>query len=60
MAELPPEILIFEVGGQRFGLSTADVRELLRAVTQTPLPRAPAIVEGVINVRRVLVRGRRQ
>jgi len=50
-----PELLVFEVGGQRYGLPAADVRELLRAVTLTPLPRAPAIVEGVINVRGVLV-----
>jgi purine-binding chemotaxis protein CheW len=55
LAESSPELLVFEVGGQRFGLPAADVRELLRAVTLTPLPRAPAIVEGVINVRGVLV-----
>ena len=55
MPEIPPELLVFEVGGQRYGLPAADVRELLRAVTLTPLPRAPAIVEGVINVRGVLV-----
>lgn len=45
------EVLVFEVGERRYGLPTADVRELLRAVTVVPLPRAPAIVEGVINVR---------
>jgi purine-binding chemotaxis protein CheW len=50
-----PELLVFEVGGQRYGLPAADVRELFRAVTLTPLPRAPAIVEGVINVRGELV-----
>ncbi len=55
MTALPSELLIFELGGQRYGLPASDVRELLRAVTLTPLPRAPAIVEGVINVRGVLV-----
>jgi purine-binding chemotaxis protein CheW len=55
LAELSLELLVFEVGGQRYGLPAADVRELLRAVTLTPLPQAPAIVEGVINVRGVLV-----
>jgi purine-binding chemotaxis protein CheW len=55
LAELPPELLVFEVGGQRFGLPAADVREVLRAVTLTPLPHAPALVEGVINVRGTLV-----
>jgi purine-binding chemotaxis protein CheW len=45
------EVLRFELCGHDFGLPTADVAELLRAVSIQPLPRAPAIVEGVINVR---------
>ena len=45
------EVLVFEVGGQKYGLPTADVRELVRAVTITPLPGAPAVIEGVVNVR---------
>src|SRR5712691_1545675 len=47
----PIEILVFEVARQRFGVLSADVQELARAVTLVPLPKAPAIVEGVINVR---------
>ena len=39
------------MGGQTYGLPTADVRELVRAVTITPLPNAPAVIEGVVNVR---------
>lgn len=49
------EILVFEVAGQRYGLPVADVREVLRAVPPTPLPRAPAIIEGIINVRGAVV-----
>jgi purine-binding chemotaxis protein CheW len=45
------EVLVFEVGGQRYGLPTVDVRELVRAVTITRLPNAPAFIEGVVNVR---------
>jgi purine-binding chemotaxis protein CheW len=45
------EILVFELGGQRYGLPTLDVRELVRAVTITRLPNAPAFIEGVVNVR---------
>ena len=45
------EVLVFEVGGQTYGLPTADVLELVRAVAITPLPRAPAVIEGVVNVR---------
>jgi purine-binding chemotaxis protein CheW len=43
--------LVFEVGGRRFGLPAADLREIVRAVSVTPLPGGPAAVEGVINVR---------
>jgi purine-binding chemotaxis protein CheW len=51
MDTTPLEILVFEIGGRRYGLAVADVRELVRAVTVVPLPRAPAIVEGAINLR---------
>jgi purine-binding chemotaxis protein CheW len=45
------DVLVFEVGGQRYGLPVVAVREIVRAVALVPLPRAPAIVEGVINLR---------
>lgn len=45
------EILLFALDGQRYALWADDVRELLRAVAIVPLPRAPRIVEGVINLR---------
>ena len=45
------EVLVFEAGGQRYGLPIVDVRELVRAVMITPLPNAPAVIEGVVNVR---------
>ncbi len=48
-------VLIFDVGGQRHGVPAADVRELLPALTVTPLPDAAAGVEGVINLRGMIV-----
>jgi purine-binding chemotaxis protein CheW len=45
------ELLVFELAGVRYGLRLACVREVVRAVLITPLPDAPAVVEGVINVR---------
>jgi purine-binding chemotaxis protein CheW len=45
------QVLVVEVGGQHYGLPVADVRELVRAVAIVPLPRAPAVVEGIINLR---------
>lgn len=44
------DILLFALGGQRYALWADDVRELLRAVAIVPLPRAPRIIEGVINL----------
>ena len=49
--ETPREVLIFTLEAQRYALATEDVRELVRAVRLTPLPRAPAIVEGLLNLR---------
>jgi len=45
------ELLIFELGDQRYGLPVSDVREIVRAVPPVPLPGAPGIIEGVINLR---------
>lgn len=49
------DLLVFELEGHRFGLRLADVEEVVRAVLPVPLPRAPSIVEGLIDVRGVLV-----
>ncbi len=44
------EILQFELYGEKYGIPIADAEEILRAVTITPLPNAPHIIEGVINI----------
>lgn len=45
------DILVFELDQQRYGLPLGDVMETVRAVTITPLPQAPPLVEGIINFR---------
>jgi purine-binding chemotaxis protein CheW len=45
------DILLFALGTQRYALWADDVRELLRAVAIQPLPRAPRMVEGIVNLR---------
>lgn len=47
--------MICEVGGHRFGVPLADVVQLLRAVAIVPLPRAPRVVEGIIDLHGSLV-----
>jgi purine-binding chemotaxis protein CheW len=49
------EILVFALADQRYALWVKDVREVLRAVAIVPLPRAPRLVEGVIDLRGRLV-----
>lgn len=49
------DVLPFELDGHHFGLLVADVREVLRAVTASPLPEAPPAIVGVINLRGAVV-----
>jgi purine-binding chemotaxis protein CheW len=45
------ELLTFGIWHERFGIPLADVREVVRAVSIARLPKAPAVVEGIVNVR---------
>lgn len=47
-------IVLIQVRGSRYALPAANVVELLRSVAISPLPGAPDVVSGVINVRGVL------
>jgi purine-binding chemotaxis protein CheW len=45
------DVVVFTLGGHRFGVPAYLVHRLLRAVAITKVPRAPAILEGIIDVR---------
>ncbi|HEU4748379.1 MAG TPA: chemotaxis protein CheW [Gemmatimonadaceae bacterium] len=49
------DILVFAVDTHRYALPARDVDQVVRAVTITPLPGAPLVVEGVIDVHGTLV-----
>lgn len=49
------QLVTFRVGGEEFGLDVFSVHEILRYQEPTPMPRAPAFVEGVLDVRGTLV-----
>lgn len=49
------QLVTFKVGGEEFGLDVFQVHEILRFQAPTPMPRAPAFVEGVLDVRGTLV-----
>lgn len=44
------QLVVFSLDEQRYALHLAAVERVVRAVEVTPLPKAPAIVLGVINV----------
>ena len=48
-------MLAFEIGASRFALHLDVVQEVIRAVFVSPLPGAPAVVEGIIDVRGEIV-----
>lgn len=47
----PNQFVVFTLGDQRYGLVLSAVDSVVRAVDITPLPQAPDIVLGVVNVR---------
>jgi purine-binding chemotaxis protein CheW len=49
------ELLGFDLAGVRYALPLHNVCEVLRAVLITPLPDAPDVIEGVIDVRGSIV-----
>ena len=45
----------FDVGGRVVAIDVAHVREVVRWQPVTPLPKAPALIEGVIDLRGAVV-----
>jgi purine-binding chemotaxis protein CheW len=45
------DLACVEVRGRQYGLEVAHIREIVRSQEVTPLPKAPALIEGVIDLR---------
>ena len=45
-----PALLVFTVGEQKCSLPITSVVRIIEMVAITPLPNAPAIIQGIINV----------
>ncbi len=45
----------FDVAGLYFGIDVLQVQEVLRYQAMTPVPLAPAVIEGLINLRGQIV-----
>ena len=44
-------LAVFEAHGQQYALDVSQVREIVRFQPITPLPMAPTLIEGVIDLR---------
>jgi purine-binding chemotaxis protein CheW len=49
------QFVIFQAGVQSFAVEINRVKEILRYRKVTPLPRTPSFIEGVIDLRGVLI-----
>jgi purine-binding chemotaxis protein CheW len=45
------QLVVFQLGAELYGVEIARVHEIIRLQAVTRVPRAPAFVEGVINLR---------
>lgn len=45
----------FGVGDRIYGIDVRDVREVVRTALVTPLPQAPELIEGIVDLRGSLV-----
>lgn len=45
------QLVIFDLGGETYGIDIASVHEIIRMQAITKVPRTPHFVEGVINLR---------
>lgn len=46
----PPTIVVFVIDSQHYGVALQTVERIIRLIAYHPLPRAPEIVAGIINV----------
>jgi purine-binding chemotaxis protein CheW len=49
------QVVTFQVGGEECGLDIGSITEVVRPLKITPLPRMPEFVEGVINLRGLII-----
>jgi purine-binding chemotaxis protein CheW len=55
VAEDIAQVVTFLVGKEEYGLDIGTITEAIRPLPITPLPRMPQFVEGVINLRGIII-----
>jgi purine-binding chemotaxis protein CheW len=49
------QLVTFQVGDQEYGVDIHRITEAVRPLKITPLPRMPEFIEGVVNLRGVII-----
>lgn len=49
------DLACFEIRNRVYGIDVLQIREIVRSQEVTPLPRAPALIEGVVDLRGAVV-----
>ncbi len=49
------QLVVFTIGNEEFGVDISQVREIVRLVQITYMPKAPMFIEGVVNLRGQIV-----
>jgi len=49
------EIAVFQIAKEEFSLDIEDVQEIIKYTAITPIPEAPEFVDGVINLRGIII-----
>jgi purine-binding chemotaxis protein CheW len=55
IVEEQAQLVTFRVGAEDYGLDIESITEVIRPLKITPLPKMPIFVEGVINLRGVII-----
>ncbi len=45
------QLVVFKICDEEFAVNIQEVREIVRLIPITPIPRAPDFIEGVVNLR---------
>jgi purine-binding chemotaxis protein CheW len=49
------QLVTFKVGGEEYGVDIYRITEVVRPLKITPLPQMPEFIEGVVNLRGVII-----
>jgi purine-binding chemotaxis protein CheW len=49
------QLVTFKVGGEEYGVDIRCITEVVRPLKITPLPQMPEFIEGVVNLRGIII-----